>query len=236
MEDRDILRYERLQRVATFGTENKADWPADSLAATSFASIASILKALDDAKVGQQRLPASKQTLLDALWLDFKNIARTARAIALEEPGFGAAYRVPEDTSSTAITTHADALLKLLEDTAADTAAQKTAKAALRKKFTDHFLPADFVEDLRADRDAAFTKNNEKNIGNLKGVENTRDISTLLEEAGKEVIRLDAMMQNLYARDAGKLQAWLAASRVERRSKRKKDDDTSGGTTPAPAA
>ena len=41
---------------------------------------------------------ASLQTLLDALWLDFKDIARTARAIDLDEPGFAALYRLPRRT------------------------------------------------------------------------------------------------------------------------------------------
>jgi hypothetical protein len=236
MNDRDILRTERLQRVSTFGTENKADWPADSAAATSYAKVTTILGSLDDAKVGQLRLPASKQTLLDALWLDFKDIARTARGIAVDEAGFAAPYRVPADATETTIKTHADALLALLEDATTDTADQKTAKATLRKKFTDRFIPADFVEDLRADRDAIDTKNNEKTSGNLKGVESTKDIDTLLEDGGKEVLRLDPMMQNLYGRDPGKLQAWLAASRVERRSSKKKMDDASGTTTPAPTA
>ena len=83
-----------------------------------------------------------------------------------------------------AIKTHADALLKLLEDSNAsaadggDTPGQKTAKAALRAKFVKYFIPADFVEDLRADRDAIDEKNKAKSAGNLEGVESIPRTST----------------------------------------------------------
>lgn len=233
MNDRDLLRQQRLARVETFGTEHHGDWPADSDAATSFAKVAQINASLGISKVGQLRTPTSKQTLLDALWLDFKAIARTARGIAIDEPGFADPYRLPAGATESNITTHADALLKLLEDNNApvdsggDTPAQKTAKAALRARFIRHFIPADFVAHLRTDRDAIDTANQAKTSDNLEGVESTTDIDTLLLAGTQAVIRLDAMMQNLYATDPGKLRAWHAASRVERSPQRAKK-------TPAP--
>jgi hypothetical protein len=88
MNDRDILRHARLDRVNTFGIENHADLPAGCEAITRFANLTTISGKLNGFKVGQVRGPASLQALLDALWLDFKDIARTARAIDLDEPGF----------------------------------------------------------------------------------------------------------------------------------------------------
>lgn len=241
MNDRDLLRQQRLERVQTFGIENQADWPADSAPVARYAKVSRILRGLVAARLGQQRLPVSKQTLLDALWLDFKNIARTARAVTLDEPGFAAAYRLPDDATESSIVTHADALLKRLEDNNApvadggDTPAQKTAKATLRAKFVRYLMPADFVTHLRADFDALDAKNQDKTADNLEGVESTKDINTLLEAGAKEILHLDAMMQNLYARDPGKLRAWHAASRVERSPRRGKQAAPSvSGTASAP--
>jgi len=234
MNDRDILRHERLDRVNIFGSENHADLPAGSEAIDRFANVATLSAKLNRYKVGQQRGPASLQTLLDALWSDFKDIARTARAIDLDEPGFIGPYRLPGEPTESTIKTHADSLLLLLEDAATDTPAQLAAKAALRAKFIGKLIPADFVEDLRADRDAIDGKNLATTADNLEGLESTESIDVLLLQGTQEVTRLDAMMQNLYRRNPAKLHAWLAASRVQRSPKRKNDDDgdATDGTTP----
>ena len=237
MNDRDILRHERLDRVNTFGIENQADLPAGCEAIDRFANVATISGKLNGSKVGQLRGPASLQTLLEAAWSDFKDIARTARAIDLDEPGFIGFYRLPGEPTASNVKTHADSLLARLEDAPADTPAQLAEKAALRAKFIGKLIPADFVEDLRADRDAIDGKNLTNTAGNLKGLESTESISVLLLEGTQEVTRLDAMMQNLYRSNPAKLHAWLAAARVERSPKRKKDDGTAAadGTTPPPA-
>ncbi len=154
MNDRDVRRHDRATRVQTFGRENTADFAAGSKAKTHFANIDGFMGDLDDAKAGQNPNRVSKETLLDALSLDLQNIARTARSLEDRENGFAAPYRIPENTSESAVTTHADAVLKRLEDQATDSAAVKTAKAALRARYLEYEMPADFVTDLRADRDA----------------------------------------------------------------------------------
>ena len=113
----------------------------------------------------------------------------------------------------------------VVEDTAGDTPAQLAEKAARRAKFIRKLIPADFVEDLRADRDAIDGKNAAATADNLEGLESTEEIEALLLQGGKEVTALDAMMHNLYSRNPAKLHAWLAASRVERSPKRKKTPD-----------
>ncbi|MDH4445437.1 MAG: hypothetical protein QE267_09955 [Akkermansiaceae bacterium] len=175
------------------------------------------------AQVGQLRDPVGKQALLDALFLDFKDIARTARSIALDEPGFAAApFRFPADYSEKTCTTHADALLTLLEDNAApvadggDTPAEKAAKAALRAKFVAFALPADFVEDLREDRDAIDERNTDKHHDNFQGVLSTKEIDVVLGQIQSVVTRLDAVMQNPFRRAPEKLRAWQSASHIER--------------------
>jgi len=220
MNDRDQRRYDRLTRVQTFGRENTADFATGSKAKTHFASIDQHLQALDAAKAGQTPARVSKETLLDALALDFKNIARTARSIALTENGFASPYRIPDNPSEAAITTHTDTLLLLLEDQATDSAATQTAKAALRAKFIAYELPTDFVEDLRADREAVREANQHNQGENQEGVENTELIGQILGKAADDVQALDAIMNNKYARQPEKLRAWQSASRVERAPQR----------------
>ena len=221
MDDRNIRRFERATRVQTFARDNAADFTPGSRAAGLLLELDPIVLALTEARVGQLRGVVGKPVLIDALSLDFKDIARTARAIKLDDPTFpDDDYRHPATSVEIPVTTHADSLLSLLEDQAADTPAQLTAKAALRAKFIAYEIPADFVEDLRNDRDALDDCNSDKHSDNLEGVESTSSIDTLLLNAHAIVTRLDAAIQNKYSRDPDKLAAWKSASRVERAAKK----------------
>ncbi len=88
MNDRDQRRYNRLTSVQTFGEENAADFAAGSKSKTHFAKLDALIVKLDDAKAGQSPNRVSKSTLLDAVLIDLKNIARTSRSIELTEHGF----------------------------------------------------------------------------------------------------------------------------------------------------
>jgi len=226
MNDRDQRRYDRATRVQTFGVENAADFAAGSKAKTHFANLDGLIFKLDDAKAGQLPSRVSKETLLDGLLIDFKNIARTARSIGLTENGFAAPYRIPDNPSESAITTHADALLARLEDQPADSAAVKTAKTALRARFVAYELPADFVANLRADRKAVADANRLNQGETQEGVENTKLIGELLGQANDEITELDAIMYNKYTRQPEKLRAWQSASHVERAPQREKKTPT----------
>ena len=230
MNDRDQLREDRLTRVQTFGTENTADFAAGSKGKILFGRIDKHLADLVLAKTGQVPGRASKATLLDALWLDYKAIARTSRSIGQTEPaGFSADYAMPDDFTEAKIKTHAEKLLRLLEEQPTDTAVQKAAKAALVAKFIEWEIAADFVEDLRADYDALIEANKHNQAENQEGVENTEAITQILLAAGQDVEALDTIVQNKYARQPEKLHVWQTASRVHRAPAKKKS-----ATTPTP--
>ncbi len=228
MNDRDRRRYQRLSRVQTFGRENTGDLLPGSKAETHFANIDKHLAALGKAKGGQLPTHASKATLLDALHLDFKNIARTARSIALTESNFAAPYRIPDNPSEEATTAHADSLLQILEDQPGDSDETKTTKAELRSIFFSYELPATFVHDLRTDREAIRAANEPNQVENEEGAESSDAISRILAFAATDVQELDTIMHNKYARDAGKLAAWSNASHVARAPQREnqRDDDS----------
>lgn len=233
MNDRDKLREDRLTRVQTFGTENDEDFAAGSKAKTLFGRIDQHLLDLADAKVGQVPGRASKATILEALWLDYKNIARTSRSIGPADLGGSLAdYAMPPHFTESDIKTHAEKLLRLLEDNNApvaeggDTPEQKAAKAARRAKFLEWEIQADFVEDLRADFKALNDANKLNQAENQEGVENTEAISQILLAAGQDVDDLDTVMNNKYNRQPEKLRAWLTASRVHRSPHREKAPST----------
>lgn len=224
MNDRDQRRYQRALRVQTFGDDYTADFANLNIATTEFANLDDLIDKLDDAKAGQTPNRVSKSTLVDSLKLDLQNIARTARSIEQRDNnnGFAAAYRLPDNPAERAITTHADAVLTLLEDQPADSAAVKTAKAALRGKFTSYGVPADFVTHLRADRDAIADATKHNQSENLDGVENTELISQLLNQVNDSITHLDTIANNIYSRQPEKMRAWMSASHVERAPQREK--------------
>ena len=236
MNDRDNLREDRLTRTQTFGRENAADFAAGSKAPALFANITQILLDLAAAKIGQVPGRASKAALLDALWLDYKNIARTSRSIGPVALGGSIAdYAVPADFTEALIKAQAERLLNLLENNNApvvdggDTPEQKAAKAARRALFLEWEIEANFVEDLRADYDALLAANRLNQAENQEGVENTEAISQILLAGGKNVFDLNTIMQNKYARQPEKLRAWLTASRVHRSPVKKKNPSITDG-------
>jgi hypothetical protein len=224
MDDENIRRFDRANRVLTFCRDRAADIAPTSKIATLVAALSPLVEQLAAARIGQLRAPVGKPALIEALSIDFKDIARTARAIHLDDPSFPvAAYRHPGTYVETPVTTHADALLLLLEDQASDTAEQKTSKSALRARFVAYELPSDFVEDLRTDSDALAARNDSKYSDNQEGVASTAAIETLLAQAREIIQRLDAAFMNKYRNDPATITAWKSASRVERAPKRQKE-------------
>ena len=194
MDDRNIRRFESTTCVQIFGSDNAADFAPGSKATTLFLELDPIVLELTDARVGHLRGPVGKPVLIDALSTDFKDIARTSRAIKLDDPTFpDGDYRHPATAVETTVTTHADSLLKILEDNPADGG------------------------DTPAQLDAC---NSGKHSDNFEGVESTSAIDTLLGDAQAIITRLDAAIQNKYSRDPDKLAAWKSASRTERPAKK----------------
>jgi len=232
MNDRDVRRKDRLTRMQTFGRTHAADFAAGSQTRTYLDQLDAVLTQLDAAKAGQTPARVSKSTLLDALLLDLQAIGRTARAIELKEPDFARPYNVPNNTAETPLLTHADAVLALLEDADDDTPAAKTAKAALRAKFTAYELPADFVTALRADRDGIDTATGHNQAETQGGVASTARVGQFLSTGAEIGLHLDVAMQNKYARQPDLLAAWASASRLERAPQRSKP---AASATPPPA-
>lgn len=210
-------------RVVSFGTDNTTDFPAGTDAQKRFANVRQIIQDLDKAKAGQQAGGnTAKAVLLDGLRLDIQNIARTASAIDLDEPGFADKFPFPPSGSDADLLTSADACIERLKEKPADDAATKAAKAALVAKFLAYELPAGFVQDLAEDRAAIEAAQDELESGRSSGVASTAAVGRLIREGAKEITHLDAIMHNKYARNPDKLRAWESASHIERAPQREK--------------
>lgn len=233
MSDRDNRRFDRGNRVQTFGKQNAADFADGSKAKTHFVNLEALLKKVVIAKADQIPSRVSKATLLDALGLDLQNIARTARAIGVTENGFAAPYRQPDNLTEIGLTTHADAVLKQLEAQPDDASEILARKADDRAKFITFELPDDFVAHLRADRDAITGANELNQSETQDGVKSTKLIDELLTQINNEVVQLDTVMHNKYTRQPEKLRAWQSASHVERAPKRANKPTPAPVPTPA---
>ncbi len=238
MNDRDIRREARLQRVKIFGAENAADFVAGSEAKQDFAKLDQVLADLQTAKQQQKPVLVNKQMLREALTEDFRRIADTATKIEARAklPGFAADYRMPDTMADTALSTHARCLLGLLADDPADTPEQLAAKAARRERFVRLEMAADFATSLKADADAFVHADARNNAESLEGVESTARITQLLAEGTELVDDLDTMMRNKYGRVPATLPAWERASRVEKNPRRKSSETPPATPAPVPVA
>jgi hypothetical protein len=219
MNDNEVRRLSTFNRVLTFGDDYAADFTDLSSAKQHFKALRDIVGQLDKAKVVQRGgSAASKEALIDDLRLDLKNIARTARAIAQDEPGFADAYRVPSGSNQGALLAAGTAILQQLK------------QDGVAAKFIAHELPGTLVADLEADFAAIATAQSAQTKADLTGVESTASVGQLIRAGLKEVKYLNAIMHNKYTRTPDKLRAWLSACHIERTPRR-----STAAAAPAPA-
>ena len=219
MNDREARRHDMFGRVQTFGKANAADFAAGSKAAGHFSRLAQIVADLDIEKARQNGGSATaKEVLFDSLRLDLQSIARTARAIDAGEPGFADRFRNPPTPTQQALLTAADAFARELAD------------PAIVAKFVAYELPADFVADLADDIAAIRSADADMQSDDQTGVASTAAVGRLIREGMAEVMQLDAIMNNKYARNPDRMRAWDSASHVDRAPRRAKKP--AGGTPP----
>jgi hypothetical protein len=244
MNDRDTRRLVRAQNVLTFFKNNSADFAPTSIVHEHISKIGNSVALVTAARAGQSPNRVTKASLLDALLLDLKRIAATARAIELRsrETGFAVPFNKVPDRIEKDLKAYADSLLALLEDTPAPASGGSSSgsapagpKAALRARFIQLEINPDFVTNLRHDRDALDQIDQHNTTEVQEGTEDTATITNQLAAISKEIDILDPILGNKYETNPEKLHAWERASRVERDPKRGKKAGGEGDT-PAPPA
>jgi hypothetical protein len=91
-------------------------------------------------------------------------------------------------------------------------------------------LPADFVADLADDIAAIRSADADMQSDDQTGVASTAAVGRLIREGMAEVMQLDAIMNNKYARNPDRMRAWDSASHIDRAPRRAKKP--AGGTPP----
>lgn len=226
MNNHFVRRFEMLTRVRDFLSARADSFPQTSLGGQQLAILGQSVEDLSREAATQssgisseQQATVSKANAREALRDSMQAISRTARAMALDNPGLEDRFRMPRSGSDR----------KLLS------AARAFAADALlfKDEFIRHDLPATFIEDLKADIADMERAIGGQNTGRGTHVLATAAIDEVIEGAMNAVRRLDAVVRNKFRDDPATLAAWESACHVERRTPTPRR--TNGDSTDAPA-
>lgn len=231
----DAIEYDLVQalrRVKVFAGSHAGDFKPDGKASKAFTRLPLLLEEIGDPDldpgIPASRATGAKTSLLEKLWEDLKAIAKTARTIARDDPGFDADFRLGEETQR-GILASADAFLEKLEP-------------QVVAKFTDYELPDDFASVLKRDFKAIHGLEDEQTEGRMEATGGTAEVRKLLAEGRALLRQLDTAVRNRYRHDPEILAAWRVAARIHRPSRPpgteparpSNPDGASGGTPGSP--
>lgn len=205
--DREQNIYDMFDATLVFNTENSGDYSGIALAATSFTNVQNAVNNLDaffaDQTSGEAAQAVEQKAVLRAaIRRKLVQYAKTARAIALDKPGFDELFKVPDSNND-----------NLLLATGRQIVEEATANDAFFKPLGIELtlaaaLTAD-LDDLEA-AEAAKAEGQQDTVGATAGIDNEIEIGMKNEKI------LDAIMNNVYRDNPVKLAAWRTARHVKR--------------------
>jgi len=201
----EMRRYAMLGRVRDFGQAHRDLFPESSVGGQAFATVATAVAELSDlavakmssAREGVRAMEDARHWLIDRL----EAISRTARAIAVDRPGFDDSFRLPRQYSNEALVTIARVFIQDSE--------------AMKGQFVAHGLAETFVAELQ------------KLLGNFEQATRDREAgrsARIAAHAGIEkallaglaaVRKLDVIVANQLERDPATLAVWERERRME---------------------
>lgn len=224
MNDRETSRFEMFLSVREFKNTETAQFPAGSFAQELATTLDGIIDEIETHASAQssgmravKESGESKAADRDELRRDLEAISRTARILALTTPGLEEKFRMPRAPKD-------QELLTVARSFATDA-------EPLKAEFIKRGLPADFLDDLKADTERFEASISRKIQGTESHVSATAAIDGLIDRGMRVVRELDVIMRNTLADDAATLASWLSASHVKR-SKGKGNEKPA--TPPAP--
>ena len=209
MNGSEVRRFDMFTRVRDFGAAHAADFPAASLGGRSLAEITTVIEALTAQTVAQtsgmaaaRQSTSGKAVTRDALREEMEMINRTARAIAIDEPGLDDKFRLPRSNGDQALlnaarTFHADA-------------------EPLKAQFIEHDMPADFLDTLGgliSEFEQLLVAGHQSATAHIAA---SAAIDTQIERGMTAARRLDAIVRNKFRDDPAVLAAWESARHIER--------------------
>ncbi len=208
MNDNHSRRHQTFVRVRECFAQHANDFSATGAGRQLATELTSLITELDgqataqaagagQARQGTQTRAEARQALRD----DIEAINRAAIVMDLQNQ-----FPLPSDDND-----------KLLLNAARAFAANAL---PLKAEFIAHEMPADFLEDLNADIIAFEAAIAEQ--GNALGdrIAASAAIDTVVDRGIEIVRKLDALMRNKYANNAGVLAEWTSASHTERAPRR----------------
>jgi hypothetical protein len=224
MNNLETRRYEMFMRVRDFGVSRAASFPANTLGGEQFAIVAEVVEALTREATAQtsgvssvQQATVTRAAARASLRESLQDIARTARAMALDTPGLENKFRMPRSGAD-------QALLNAARVFAAEA-------APLKSEFIRHELPAGFLEDLQSDITALEQSIGSQNSNRDSHITATASIEATMERGANAVQKLDAVVRNKFRDDPSTLAAWESARHVERVTRTAR---RSNGVSPTP--
>ena len=200
-------QWEMFGRVREFGAARAADFPAGTLGQELFGALAQLMSNLEGHATSQtsqrneaKKSTASKTASRAALLASLTALQRTARVLALEQPGLEKSFRVPVRMTDTMLLT-----------TARSMAAQA---APLNAAFTRHELPAGFLTTLQTQITAMEDVIVQRSEARSAQVTATASIGQAIEQGSTLIQRLEVLTRNKYAQEPQTLAAWETARRV----------------------
>jgi hypothetical protein len=209
MKDNVIRRYEMFVRVRDFGIANAASFQSSAFAGEQFTLISSVINELSGHAVAQasgggtsRQGTGMRAALREELREDLIAISRTARAIALNNPGFEDKFRLPRNVG---------------DQTLLNTALTFASEA---KPFVSEFvkreLPANFLEELDSTVKVFEKTISEQNLAKQTRITATAAIDTAIDQGMDAVRELDSIVKNKFANDPARLSAWESAKHTMR--------------------
>lgn len=224
MKDTEIRKFEMLMRVRDFGAAHASSFPAASLGGQKFAAVGAVVDELETHGATQSSGKGAAQAGTRAKRaaradVRHKMVAIRDTASALEEiiPGVSGNFRLPRANGDQVLISSARAFV--------------TAATPIKNEFTQHEMPATFLEDLAAAIALFENAVNEKNTNTEKRIAATAAINAALRRGEKLVRELDPIVNNKFRGDAATLAAWGSASHIARPPKR----TSATPVTPAPS-
>jgi hypothetical protein len=225
MNDRQNRRIQTLRRVNDLGLERRSDFAPTSVATQLFTIVKNSLDEVEGhaasqaASSGSSRQgTATREQARFAVREDLKAISRTAAIMTDKFPGLDEKFRLPREDNDQDLLNAGNAFIAEATPIAAD--------------FIAYELPADFLDDLRADLQALEDSISAQSTGKGQRIAAGVGLDQSIDNGMAAVRKLNAIMRNKYANNPAVLAQWISASHTER-DPRHKDAPSS---TPTPGA
>lgn len=199
--------YNAFVRARDLGAQDVRDFPAESKGAQNLALIAAGADAIEAGNAVRESGALKQKFVLQgsaiaAVLEDLRDINATARAIAVDEPGFLEMFRMVDGDSPENVLASAEAIHRNAVEH--------------QTKFLEYEIRADFIEDLAADIAALREAVEGKNVASGTQIGSTALKIEAVEEGLRAMRRLRGVVRNKYRDNPAKLAAWNSALHIRR--------------------